>query len=51
MVLGVVAVYATTMDSYNAVYDSIVMEISNPQVSTVTVGKLQQHIVLCKEPA
>lgn len=38
------------MDSYNVVYDSIMMEISSPLVSTVIVGKLWQYIVLCKEP-
>lgn len=49
--VGIVAVYATTRDSYNAVYDSTGFDISVTQVSTVTVGKLQRHTVLHKEPA
>lgn len=47
---GEFVVYATTMDSYNVVYDPIVMEISSPLVSTVIVGKLWQYILLCKKP-
>lgn len=39
-------VYATTMDSYNGFYGSIVMEILNPLVSTVIVHRTAIYCII-----